>query len=132
MAKEGVGFYGRQGWSGEDGVWQWDSRTSPNRGNRGKLQVEEEEFERRYQCERKLEANVGWLTEERWWWRRQRGEGSKVNARRRARCNLERRERDFICNRDSSLHFRAILHTESIAMVHAQSRSLFWKKSLSS
>ena len=35
MAKEGVGFYGRQGWTGEGGVWQWDSRTSPSRGNKG-------------------------------------------------------------------------------------------------
>ena len=29
MAKEGVSFYARQGWTSRDGVWEWDSRTSP-------------------------------------------------------------------------------------------------------
>ena len=48
MAKEGVGFCGRQGWTGGGGggVWQWDSGSAPNRGSRGKLKVDEEEFER--------------------------------------------------------------------------------------
>ena len=36
MAKEGVGFYARQGWSGGNGVWEWDSRTSVSRGSRGR------------------------------------------------------------------------------------------------
>ena len=59
MAKEGVGFYARQGWTGRDGVWEWDSRTSPSRGSRGKLQMEEEEFERRWKCKRQLEGAEG-------------------------------------------------------------------------
>ena len=57
--KEGVGFYGRQGWTGEGGVWQWDSRSEHSRGSRGKLKVEEEEFERKYQCKRQLEGAEG-------------------------------------------------------------------------
>ena len=56
MAKEGVGFYGRQGRTGEGEVWQWDSRSAPNRV---KLKVEEEEFERRCQYKRELEGAEG-------------------------------------------------------------------------
>ena len=58
-AKEGVGFYARQGWTGRDGVWEWDSRTSPSRGSKGKLQMEEEEFEHRWKCKRQLEGGEG-------------------------------------------------------------------------
>ena len=36
MAKEGVGFYARQGWTGGDGVWEWGSRTSVGRGSKGR------------------------------------------------------------------------------------------------
>ena len=36
MAKKGVGFYGSQGWTGERGVWEWDSRTHPTEGTRGR------------------------------------------------------------------------------------------------
>ena len=42
--------------SGTD--WEWDSRTSPSRGSRGKLQMEEEEFERRWKCKRQLEGHT--------------------------------------------------------------------------
>ena len=35
MAKEGVGFYGSQGWTGGSGVWEWDSRAAPSRGSKG-------------------------------------------------------------------------------------------------
>ena len=59
MAKEGVGFYARQGWTGRDGVWEWDSRTSASRGSKGKLQMEAEEFERRDKCKRQLEGAEG-------------------------------------------------------------------------
>ena len=59
MAKKGVGFYGSQGWTGEGGVWEWDSRTSPNRGSRGKLQMEEEALQRRWKCKRQLEGAEG-------------------------------------------------------------------------
>ena len=63
MAKRGVGFYGRQRWTGEGtgGVWQWDlsTRSAPNRGSRGEMKVEEEEFERRYQCKRQREEAEG-------------------------------------------------------------------------
>ena len=34
-------------------------RSAPNRGNRGKLKVKEEEFECRYQCKRQLEGAEG-------------------------------------------------------------------------
>ena len=57
--KEGVGFYGRQGWTGEGGVWQWDSRSAPSRGTRGKLKVEGKEFERRCTYKRQLEGAEG-------------------------------------------------------------------------
>jgi hypothetical protein len=62
MAKKGVGFYGSQGWTGGSGVWEWDSRTSPNRGSRlsrGKLQMEEEALQRRGKCKRQLRVKVG-------------------------------------------------------------------------
>ena len=59
IAKEDVGFYGRQGWTGEGGIRQWDSRPAPNRGSRGKLKVEEEEFECRCQYKRQLVGAEG-------------------------------------------------------------------------
>ena len=59
MAKEGVGFYARQGWNGGDGVWEWDSRTSTSRGSKGRLQMEEEEFKRRSRCKRQMDGAEG-------------------------------------------------------------------------
>ena len=61
MAKKGVGFYGSQGWTGGSGVWEWDSRTAPSRGSRGKLQMEEESLRRRWKCKRQLEGAEGKL-----------------------------------------------------------------------
>ena len=48
MAKEGVGFYARQGWAGGSGVWEWDSRTpvsSDNQPRGSKRQLEGAEGE---------------------------------------------------------------------------------------
>ena len=64
MEKEGVGFYARQGWTGRDGVWEWDSRTSPSRGSRGKLQMEEEELQRRWKCKRQSSGEARWRRRE--------------------------------------------------------------------
>jgi hypothetical protein len=59
MAKKGVGFYGSQGWTGGSGVWEWDSRTAPSRGSRGKLQMEGKSLQRRWKCKRQLEGAEG-------------------------------------------------------------------------
>ena len=56
MSKEGVESYGRQGWAGGGGVWEWDSRTTTSRGSRGRLQMEAEEFERRGRYKRQMEG----------------------------------------------------------------------------
>ena len=56
MAKEGVGSYVRQGWTGGVGVWEWDSRTSVSRVSRGRLQMEAEAAERRGRCKRQIEG----------------------------------------------------------------------------
>ena len=61
-----MGFYARQGWTGGDGVWEWDSRTmsSASRESIGRLQMEAEDFERKDKCKRhmdrrELRAKVG-------------------------------------------------------------------------
>ena len=59
MAKKGVGFYGSQGWTGGSGVWEWDSRTAPSRGSKGKLQMEGKSLQRRWKCKRQLEGAEG-------------------------------------------------------------------------
>ena len=37
-----------------------DSRTAPNRGSRGKLQMEEEALQRRWKCKRQTSREPGW------------------------------------------------------------------------
>ena len=79
MAKEGVGFYARQGWAGRGGVWEWDSRTSPSRlsrGSRGKLQMEEEELQRKWKCKRQSSGEAGEAG-----WRRREGAGGEGRKR---------------------------------------------------
>ena len=106
MAKKEVGSYASQGSTvtGEGGVWEWDSRTSPSRGSRGKLQMAEGELQRRWKCKRQSSGGAGWRRREgadgeggkRGWVehegelaRRQR----KGSARRGARCSRRRLHR---------------------------------------